>query len=249
MASRRLRLFARTMIMGEGIYQGGGVWLDSTCLSFVPGRNLDGSGTCPVDVRTQQRSRSMPFCPAAGSSSCSDRRGGMHRCASEGNDLYPEKATLVALDEGGRHDLFPISWHETHEFQPSLPNDGDARVYTMGLHRPLRQHWPSPLDLLSRWSRSAGAAWQLSASLQHLRRTPGPGKYFRNRVFAEWNIRAVPDSPRYIATAGPHHGQPYGSLVLIDLRVVDDDGLSQVTRITPDVRFPNRSWPHTTRAV
>ncbi len=48
----------------------------------------------------------------------------------------------------------------------------------------------------------------------------------------------MPDSQRYVATAGPHHGQPYGSLVLIDLRVPDDDGLSQITRITPDARFP-----------
>ena len=67
---------------------------------------------------------------------------------------------------------------------------------------------------------------------------PGGGNTFHNRVFAEWGIRAVPDSQRYVATAGPHHGQPYGSLVLIDLRVADDNGLSQITRVTPDARFP-----------
>ena len=70
------------------------------------------------------------------------------------------------------------------------------------------------------------------------REPPGEGNTFRKRVFAEWGIRAVPESQRYVATAGPHHGQPYGSLVLIDLCQVDDDGMSQVTRITPDARFP-----------
>ncbi len=54
----------------------------------------------------------------------------------------------------------------------------------------------------------------------------------------EMSIRAVPDSNRYVATAAAHHGLAFGSLVLIDYRPVDDNAMSQVERITPDVPFP-----------
>jgi hypothetical protein len=54
----------------------------------------------------------------------------------------------------------------------------------------------------------------------------------------ELGVRAIPGSPKYIATAAPHHGQAFGSLVLIDPRVADDDAMGPVRRLTPDVAFP-----------
>jgi hypothetical protein len=59
-----------------------------------------------------------------------------------------------------------------------------------------------------------------------------------DRPFAEVNARAIPGSHKYIATAGPHHGDALGSIVLIDTRIEDDGAMSQLTRVTPDVRFP-----------
>ena len=32
----------------------------------------------------------------------------------------------------------------------------------------------------------------------------------------ELNVRAIPGSRRFVATGAPHHGQAFGSLVLID---------------------------------
>ncbi len=58
------------------------------------------------------------------------------------------------------------------------------------------------------------------------------------RPYTEMNIRAIPNSPRYIATAAPHHGEAFGSLVILDLQVPDDGFMSQVRRITPYVPFP-----------
>jgi len=74
----------------------------------------------------------------------------------------------------------------------------------------------------------------------------GPG-LVNWRPWAEFNCRSIPGSNKYIATAGPHHGQAFGSLVLIDIGVVDDNKMSQLKRITPDVRFPEsetgtRDW-------
>ena len=58
------------------------------------------------------------------------------------------------------------------------------------------------------------------------------------RPYTEMSIRAIPNSHRYIATAAPHHGEAFGSLVILDLQVPDDGFMSQVRRITPYVLFP-----------
>jgi hypothetical protein len=54
----------------------------------------------------------------------------------------------------------------------------------------------------------------------------------------EMDIRAVPGSPKYVATAAAHHGVAFGSLVLIDPRIEDDGAMSQVIRLTPEVPLP-----------
>jgi hypothetical protein len=54
----------------------------------------------------------------------------------------------------------------------------------------------------------------------------------------ELNLRAIPNSPKFVATAAPHHGQAFGSFVIIDPRVGDDDGGSPLKRLTPDAGFP-----------
>jgi hypothetical protein len=41
-----------------------------------------------------------------------------------------------------------------------------------------------------------------------------------------------------VAVAGAHHGHAFGSLVLIDPRVEDDNAMSQLERLTPEVPFP-----------
>ena len=42
----------------------------------------------------------------------------------------------------------------------------------------------------------------------------------------ELDCRAIPGSQKFVATAAPHHGQAFGSLVLIDPRVPDDDAMA-----------------------
>jgi len=65
----------------------------------------------------------------------------------------------------------------------------------------------------------------------------------RDRPFAEWHIRAVPQtsayngSSKFTLTAGPHHGEPYGALALLDINVEDDGAMSQLRRITTN-KFP-----------
>jgi len=52
------------------------------------------------------------------------------------------------------------------------------------------------------------------------------------------SCRAIPGSRKFVATAACHHGQAYGSLVLIDPDVEDDDAMAAVRRLTPEQRFP-----------
>jgi hypothetical protein len=54
----------------------------------------------------------------------------------------------------------------------------------------------------------------------------------------EMSIRAIPGSHKFVATAAAHHGNAFGSLVMIDLRREDDGMMSQLTRLTPDVPLP-----------
>jgi len=41
-----------------------------------------------------------------------------------------------------------------------------------------------------------------------------------------------------MATAVPHHGQAFGSLIVIDPRIEDDGAMAQVKRLTPEEQFP-----------
>jgi hypothetical protein len=54
------------------------------------------------------------------------------------------------------------------------------------------------------------------------------------RPWAEFNIRAVPNSVKYVATASGHHTQSFGQLIFIDPSVQDDNKMSQITGITTD---------------
>jgi hypothetical protein len=54
----------------------------------------------------------------------------------------------------------------------------------------------------------------------------------------ELDCRVLPGSQKFVATAAPHHGQAFVSLVLVDPQIPDDDAMGAVKRITPDVGFP-----------
>ncbi len=146
----------------------------------------------------------------------------------------------MAADGG---DIIPLSYHETDEWQPSVNNDGMI-VYT---------RW----DYVDRNSNAAQHLWTCYPDGRDPRAPHGnyvhpfstmegskfgPG-VFTTRPCTEWHIRAVPvssdysGSSKYVATAGPHHGEPFGALVLIDVSIEDDGLMSQAKRITPN-RFP-----------
>ncbi len=170
----------------------------------------------------------------------STRRYGFGRCHGRPVPAY----TMFSMKPDGG-DVIGIDFHETNEFHPSVDNNG-MLVYTRWDyvdrdHSAAHHMWHCFPD--GRNPRSYHANYSFPLSTVH---EVGPGS-IRDRPWAEFNCRAVPDSGKYTATAGPHHGQAFGSLVLIDISVPDDNKMSQIKRITPDARFPEsecgtRNW-------
>ncbi len=150
----------------------------------------------------------------------SERRGGFLRCGARPNPTY----TLHGMMPNGA-DIVCLSAHETHEWHPSVTNDG-MLVYT---------RW----DYVDRDSDIAHHPWLCRPDGTDPRGFHGNYPEFReHRPWMELALRAIPGSHKFVGTAAPHHGENYGSLVLIDPRLEDDGACSQLARITPDVHFP-----------
>ncbi len=147
------------------------------------------------------------------------RRGGYLRCGRH----CPVYTLFGMTAEGG--DIMPLSYHETHEWHPSVTNDG-MLVYT---------RW----DYVDRDTNVAHHIWTCFPDGRDPRSFHGNYPVKREaRPWMEMAIRAIPGSPKFVASTGAHHGQEFGSLVVIDPRAEDDNALAQVTRLTPDVPFP-----------
>jgi hypothetical protein len=147
------------------------------------------------------------------------RRGGYLRCGRH-CPVY----TLFAMNPNGSK-ITPLSHHETHEWQPSVDNDG-MLVYT---------RW----DYIDRDTNVAHHIWISYPDGRDPRSLHGNYPVDRNkRPWMEMEIRAIPGSHRYVAVTGAHHGNALGSLVLIDQRIEDDNAMSQLKRLTPEAPFP-----------
>jgi len=147
------------------------------------------------------------------------RRGGYLRCGRH-CPVY----TMFSMEPDGS-DIVCLSFHETHEWHPSVTNDGMI-VYT---------RW----DYVDRDTNIAHHIWTSYPDGRDPRSYHGNYPIRReSRPWMEMSIRAIPGSHRFVATAASHHGHAFGSLVLIDHRIEDDRAMSQLERLTPEVPFP-----------
>ena len=149
----------------------------------------------------------------------SERRGGYLRCGRH-CPVY----TLHSMEADGS-DIILLSYHETHEWQPSVTNDGMI-VYT---------RW----DYVDRDTNIAHHLWTCFPDGRNPRTFHGNYPERReSRPWMEMNIRAIPNSTKFVASTGAHHGHEFGSLIMIDPHQVDDGAMSQITRLTPETPFP-----------
>ncbi len=149
----------------------------------------------------------------------SERRGGFGRCHARPVPLY----TLHTMDADGGN-MMRISHHESNEWHPSVNNDGMI-IYS---------RW----DYIDRGHNQAHHAWITTPDGRDARAVNGNFKASHDdNPDMELNVTAIPGSRRYVATAAPHHGQAFGSLILIDPSVRDDDAMGPLKRLTPDAGF------------
>ncbi len=150
----------------------------------------------------------------------SERVGSNVRCGAR----WCPSAVLYAMQPDG-HAIEPLSFHETNEWQPSVAHDGRI-VYT---------RW----DYVDRDNDVAHHMWMCNPDGSDPRAPHG--NYTDRREARPWmllGLRAVPGRRTFMAVAAPHHGEQYGSVVLIDPAVPDDGRMAQVQRLTPEVLFP-----------
>ncbi|TWT85096.1 hypothetical protein CA13_65780 [Planctomycetes bacterium CA13] len=148
----------------------------------------------------------------------SERRGGYLRCGR----ACPSYTVHDMNPDGS--DIRLLSPHENNEWHPSVTNDGMI-LYT---------RW----DYVDRHGCTAHHPWLMTPDGRDSRALHGNFSVKAERADMEMDLRAIPRSHKIVGTAAPHHGQSYGSLVIVDPLVPDDDAMAPVQRITPDVGFP-----------
>ena len=159
------------------------------------------------------------FLPSGRIAFVSERRGGYLRCGR-----HCPTYTMFGMAADGS-DLICLSYHETHEWHPSITHDG-LIIYT---------RW----DYVDRDTNMAHHPWTCRPDGGDPRAIHGNYPVRReSRPWMEMDIRAIPGSRKFVATAAAHHGHAFGSLVMIDPQVEDDGAQSPLTRLTPEVPFP-----------
>lgn len=202
----------------------------------------DGNGLKPLIVSSHD-DIAPRYLPNGSIAFVSTRRGGYSRC---GPDFAPCHTLALANADGANQRL--ISFHEVHEYDPAVMNDGRI-IYT---------RW----DYVDREASLYQQLWVTWAD------GTNPIIFYGNNTFnpmATFEPRSIPGSNRIIAIAGCHHSIAAGSVVLVDINK-GVDGLAPLERLTPDALFPEtesgtehewnvaedqvpvkaRRWPHHT---
>ena len=181
--------------------------------------NVDGTGLTQL---TQGKNNDFDptFLPDGRIVFVSDRRGGYGRCHPRSVPVY----TLYIMNADGTG-IEPLSYHETNEWHPSVDRNGLV-IYT---------RW----DYVDRGSNQVHHPWVTTPDGLDARATvsnyaPRIGAVPR----AVMNIRDIPGTNKLVGTAAAHHGQSYGSIVVMDNDIEDDDEMGQYTVVTKDALFP-----------
>mgnify|MGYP000162136988 CR=1 FL=1 len=193
-----------------------GHWHEGRCFHIFK-VNVDGSGLEQLTDGTWNDFDPC-FLPNGRIAFITERRGGYLRCGR----VCPTYTLYDMAADGS--DMTALSVHETNEWHPSVTNDG----------RILYTRW----DYVDRFGCTAHHPWITSLDGRDSRAVHGNFAPRPSRPDMELDCRAIPNSRKFVATAAPHHGQAFGSLVLVDPQVPDDDAMGPVKRITPDVGFP-----------
>jgi hypothetical protein len=154
----------------------------------------------------------------------SERRGGFGRCHARPCPSY----TLHSMLPNGE-DIVMLSPHETNEWAPMVDRNGMI-IYT---------RW----DYVDRGFNQAHHPWITYPDGRDPRAIQGNySEEEHSRPHFETSFRPVPNSHKLIGTAQGHHTQYFGSIILLDPNIPDDeeggDPMAPLRRVTPEQPFP-----------
>ncbi|MDR0609756.1 MAG: NPCBM/NEW2 domain-containing protein, partial [Planctomycetaceae bacterium] len=154
----------------------------------------------------------------------SERRGGFGRCHGRPCPSY----TLHSMLPDGNN-IVMLSPHETNEWAPTVDRNGMI-VYT---------RW----DYVDRGFNQAHHPWITYPDGRDPRAIQGNySEIEHSRPHFETSFRPIPNSHKLIGTAQGHHTQYFGSIILLDPNVPDDeeggDAMAPLRRVTPEQPFP-----------
>ncbi len=133
--------------------------------------------------------------------------------------------TLHAMDSNGKN-LRPVSAFENFEWTPSIAHDGNI-IYA---------RW----DYIDRFNGHFMSLWSTN---QHGSNPQLVYGNFTEKPQCIFEARSIPNSQKLIFTAAAHHSIMGGALALLD-RTRGTEGTNPITRLTPDVCFPEaEGWP------
>lgn len=170
------------------------------------------------------------YLPDGGFMFTSTRQQAHIRCQYGGRyfaNFVLHRGELDNLDELGPR-VARLSFNEAPEWEPSVQADGSV-LYTRWDY--INRHW--------NWFQSLWLTKPDGTGVAHVY-----GNYTRSPCITA-EPRAIPGSKRIVSTAAAHHGYTAGSLILIDPRV-GADGPEPITRLTPEVTFPESEYRGTT---
>ncbi|MDR0392302.1 MAG: NPCBM/NEW2 domain-containing protein, partial [Planctomycetaceae bacterium] len=162
----------------------------------------------------------------------SERRGGFGRCHGRPCPSY----TLHSILPDGS-DITVLSPHETNEWAPAVDNNGMI-IYT---------RW----DYVDRGFNQAHHPWITYPDGRDPRAIQGNySEVEESRPHFENSFQPIPNSHKLIGIAQGHHTQYFGSIILLDPNIPDDeeggDPMAPLRRVTPEQPFPEvENHPHT----
>jgi len=138
-----------------------------------------------------------------------------------GGDAYRPVAvyTLHTIKADGS-EMSTISPFEMFEWTPSVAADGSI-IYA---------RW----DYVDRNNMPYMGLWRVNPDGTQPMHVFGN---YTERPHTMFEVRPIPGSRKFVFTAGAHHANTGGSLVLLDV-TRGEDGLESMTRLTPEVPFP-----------
>ena len=198
------------------------VWNENTTYHIFKSK-LDGSGLTQI---TSGATNDFDPCylPNGRVVFISERRGGFGRCHGRPVPSF----TLYSMHPDG-DDITMLSPHETNEWQPSVNNDGMI----------LFTRW----DYVDRGHGQAHHPWVCYPDGRDPRDIHG--NYvakFETRANMETNLRSIPGSQKFVGITAGHHAQNYGSIIVVDPNVADDNLYAPMKRITPEQLFPETEY-------